>query len=171
MQESRPARPVMLLLAIAFLVEAWVWDSFVALGRWLVALIPWDALKARIKAVIAVVPAPLALVIFVVPLAVVEPLKVVSVWLMATGHFALGVVGFILLQFLGVGLVAVVFDLTREKLLEMAWFAWTFAKVTAFHAFADQIIAPYKEAALRELRTLRQCARDYRARLAAVKDG
>ena len=42
---------MLLLLAAAFLVESWVWDGFIALARRLVALIPWDAVKARIGAI------------------------------------------------------------------------------------------------------------------------
>ena len=149
---------MLVLLAAAFLVESWVWDGFIALARRLVALIPWDAVKARIGAIIDYLPTPIVLILFVVPLIILEPLKLVAVWLMATGHFFLGVASYILLQFLCVGLIGVVFDLTREKLLKIGWFAWTYEKVIAFHSFADRIIAPYKRAALDELHALRRWA-------------
>jgi hypothetical protein len=165
MQKTRLPRPAMLVLAALFLVEAWVWDAFVWLARRLVSFIPWSAFKARVAAFIEVLPAPLVLVIYVVPLIVVEPLKVITLWIAATGHVVLGLVGFVLVQFAGVGLLAVVFDLTREKLLSMPWFAAIYEKVMVFHHFAHELIAPYRAAVKRELQAMRAWARAYRRRL------
>lgn len=167
MEKRSPPRILLLLLAMVFLLDAWVWQVCVALARRIVALIPWDRLKARIAAFVAVMPAPVALIIFLIPLAIVEPFKIISIWLAATGHPIFGVLGWIAMQFAGVGLVAVAFDLTREKLLSMPWFAWVYEKFLAFHAYADALVAPYKAAALREMRALRELARGYWARLNA----
>jgi hypothetical protein len=163
---SRP-RPLLLLLAIVFLVEAWVWQGCVAVGRQIIALIPWTRVKARIAAAIAKMPAPVALIIFLIPLAIVEPFKIVALWLIAVGHPFLGALGWIAMQFAGVGLVAVAFDLTRDKLLSMPWFVWVYERFLAFHAYAHGLVEPYKAAALRELRALRDWARGYWARLLA----
>jgi len=54
-------------------------------------------------------------------------------------------------------------DLTRDKLMEIPAFVWCYDKVMVFHHFADRLLAPYKEAAMRELRAWRQWLRDYRA--------
>jgi hypothetical protein len=167
MEKRRAPRPLMLLLAALFLIEAWVWQGCVALGRQIIALIPWTRLKARIAAFIATMPAPVALVIFLIPLAIVEPFKIISIWLVAVGHPILGVLGWIAMQFAGVGLVAVAFDLTREKLLSMPWFVWVYEKFLAFHAYAHALVEPYKAAVLQEMRALRDRARGYWARLNA----
>ncbi|WP_158817262.1 hypothetical protein [Methylocapsa sp. S129] len=167
MEKRPPPRPLMLLLAIGFLVEAWVWQGCVALGRQIIALIPWTRLKARIAAFIALMPAPVALIIFLIPLAIVEPFKVVAIWLIAVGHPILGALGWIVMQFAGVGLVAVAFDLTRDKLLSMPWFVWVYEKFLAFHDYAHALVEPYKAAVLREMRALRDWARGYWARLNA----
>ena len=167
MEKRRLFRPLMLVLAIVFLVEAWVWQGCVALGRQIIALIPWTRLKARIAAFIAVMPAPVALIIFLIPLAIVEPFKIIAIWLIAVGHPILGALGWVAMQFAGVGLVAVAFDLTREKLLSMPWFVWVYEKFLAFHAYAHALVEPYKAAVLREMRGLRDWARDYWARLNA----
>jgi hypothetical protein len=165
--KSLVLRPLMLLLAVAFLIEAWVWQGCVALGRQIVAIIPWAKLKARIAAFIAVMPAPVALVIFLIPLVIVEPFKIISIWLVAVGHPIFGVLGWIAMQFAGVGLVAVAFDLTREKLLSMPWFVWVYEKFLAFNAYAHALVEPYKEVALREMGALRDRARAYWLRLTA----
>lgn len=165
MPSPRRPRPAMLVLAALFLVEAWVWDAFVALTRRLVSFIPWAAFKARVARLMEALPAPVALVVFLLPLILVEPLKVITLWVAATGHVIVGLVGYVIVQFAGVGLVAVVFDLTRDKLLTMAWFAWCYEKVLIFHHFADELVAPYKAAAKRELEAFRGWARAYRAKL------
>ncbi len=166
---ENPKRPKagLLLLATLFLIEAWVWDAFVSVARWLVALIPWAAFKARVAAWIDRLPIFVVLAIYIIPLCVIEPLKTVSVYVMATGHFAVGVIAFVVLQFLTIGVVGVIFDLTRARLLTLRWFAWAYDKVLMFHNFANQLVGPYKAAARREWRALRQWLRDYRARLAA----
>ncbi|HEV3045259.1 MAG TPA: hypothetical protein VGY52_15460 [Roseiarcus sp.] len=168
MEKSQRPRLAMVLLAALFLLEAWVWDAFVAVGRRLVALIPWAAFKARVAAWLERTPIFIVLAIYIIPLLIIEPLKTVSVYVMATGHFAFGVVAFIVLQFLTVGVVGVIFDLTRARLLTVPWFAWVYEKVMIFHHFADRLLAPYKEAAKREWGAFRQRVRDYRARLAAA---
>jgi hypothetical protein len=167
MNKRASSRPLLLLLAAAFLFESWFWQGCIALGRRVVALIPWAALKARIAAVVAILPAPLVLVIFLIPVAIIEPMQTVCVYLIARGHVASGILGFVALKFFGLGLIAVMFDLTREKLLSMAWFAWVYAKFVAFHTFAHDLIAPYKAAVVTEMRGLREWARAYWLRLRA----
>jgi hypothetical protein len=166
MEERAKRRPLLLLLAAFFLFESWVWQGCVALGRRLVALIPWETLKRRVSALVAKLPAPVVLIIFLIPVAIIEPLQTVCVYLIARGHLFLGIVGFVTLKFLGLGLIAVLFDLTRDKLLSMPWFAWVYAKFVAFHAFAHALVAPYKAVVVREMRALREWARANWARLA-----
>jgi hypothetical protein len=170
MDKRAPRRPFMLLLAAVFLFESWFWQGCIALGRRIVALVPWDALKARISALVAKLPAPVVLVVFLIPVAIIEPMQTVCVYLTARGHLFLGIIGFITLKFLGLGLIAVMFDLTRDKLLSMPWFAWVYAKFTAFHAFAHDLVEPYKAAVRREMQSLKTWARDNWARLRARED-
>jgi hypothetical protein len=168
MNKRASSRPLLLLLlAAAFLFESWFWQCCIALGRRIVALIPWAALKARVAAVVAKLPAPVVLVIFLIPVAIIEPMQTVCVYLIARGYVLSGILGFVALKFFGLGLIAVMFDLTREKLLSMAWFAWVYAKFVAFHAFAHDLIAPYKTAIVKEMLGLREWARAYWLRLRA----
>src|SRR5260370_40412424 len=124
-------RPLLLLLAAAFLIEAWVWQGCVALGRQIIALIPWARLKARIAAFIAIMPAPVALVIFLIPLVIVEPFKIISLWLVAVCHPILGILGWIAMRFAAVGLAAVAFDLTRDKRWPLPGFFWVYTRFPA----------------------------------------
>ncbi len=57
-EERKRPRPAMVAVAALFLAVAWVWDAFIAAGRWLLGLVPWLALRARIVA--AIHPRPIA---------------------------------------------------------------------------------------------------------------
>jgi hypothetical protein len=170
MEERKRPNLAMVALAALFLALSWVWDALIAAGRWVLGLVPWLALRARIIGWINRLPIFIVVLIYGVPFLVVEPLKGVLLWLMATGHFVLGLVGLIVLQTFGLSFLALVFDLTRERLLTLRWFAWAYDKALLFHHFADQLIAPYKEAVKREWRAFRQWVRDRRANMAAAPD-
>jgi hypothetical protein len=132
--------------AIVFLIEAWLWDKSIAVGRWAAGLIPWDSFKARIARLVACLPPYGALPLFLLPVVVVEPLKVVAVREIAHGHWLSGVLAFVALKFVGVGLVAFVFDLTRAKLMSIGWFARFYAWVVKWRDIAHAFIDPYKTA-------------------------
>jgi hypothetical protein len=168
MEERKRPNPAMVALAVLFLGLAWIWDAFITAGRWVLGLIPWLALRARIIGWIDRLPIFIVVLIYGVPFAIVEPLKGVLLWVMATGHFVSGLISLIILETFGVAFLALVFDLTRERLLTLRWFAWTYDKALRFHHFADQLVAPYKEAVKREWRAFRQWARERRGKLAAA---
>ena len=165
MNRRAPSRPLLLLLAAVFLFESWFWQGCIGLGRRIVALVPWAALKARIAAAVVRWPGWLVLVIFLIPVAIIEPMQTVCVVLAARGYVVAGILGFIALKFFGLGLIAVMFDLMRERLLAMPWFAWVYGKFVVFHTFAHGLVAPYKAAAVKETRALREAARAYWLRL------
>ena len=164
-------RTFMLMLALAFLFETWIWDSLVAAARGLIALVPWTELKARIALLINKLPAPAALLLFGVPFVLVEVGSLGCVFLIAIGHVFSGVILYVALKIVGLGLVAVIFDLTRDKLLSMRWFAMVYDKFVAFHDFAQQLVTPYKIVAAGYVAGLRLRALAYRERLRIRRGG
>jgi hypothetical protein len=116
-------RPLWVLLALLFLLEAWLWDHLQPQVAWLVNLVPWGRLKDRLKRLIEALPPWAALFVFVVPLVVLLPLKFLEVFFLAKRQWLAAVLVLILAKLLGLGVTAFVFDATREKLLQMAWFA------------------------------------------------
>jgi hypothetical protein len=170
MEERKRPNPAMVALAALFLALAWIWDAFIAAGRWVLGLVPWLALRARIIGWIDRLPIFVVVLIYGVPFAIVEPLKGVFIWMMATGHFVSGLASLIILETFGVAFLALIFDLTRERLLTLRWFAWLYGKALLFHHFADQLIAPYKEAVKREWRAFRQWVRERRGKPAPASD-
>ena len=135
-----------------------MWDGLVAIGRALASLIPWARFKQAFAALIDRLPAPLVLLIFLVPLLIVEPLLTVATVAIAMGYVVSGVIAWIVLKLLAISLIPAIFDLTKHRLMTMPWFVRAYEKVMAFHHYADQIVAPYKNAAAALLRQWRMRA-------------
>jgi hypothetical protein len=161
----RPPRWAIFLFALALLFETWIWNGLNAALRAFVAFIPWTKLKARIVDVIDLLPAPAALLLFVIPLVFVEAMSFFSVVLFATGHFIMGAAAYVGIKILGLGLVAAIFDLTRDKLMTMKGFVYAYEKVMAFHDYAHRLVEPYKQAARAYLAGLRDRATAYLTRV------
>ncbi len=61
-------------------------------------------------------------------------------------HLLLGGLGFVAIKIVGFGAIAFLFDLTRDKLLTIRWFAWSYGRVLWLRGVAAAFVAPYKEA-------------------------
>ncbi len=158
MKHHKARRAALLALAMAFLAAAWVWDGLIAIERLIVPPIPWTRLKHAFAVIVDRLPAPLVLVIFLVPLLIVEPLLTLCVVAMAMGYVVSGAIAWVLLKVLALAFIPAIFDLTQHKLMTMPWFVWGYDKVMAWHHYADRIVAPYKQAAAALLRQWRRRA-------------
>jgi hypothetical protein len=162
--KTRTLRPALIMLALAFLFEVWVWDHLVAAIRWILDQIPWAEFRRRGRAQFNRWPAIVSVLTFGVPFLIVEGGCTVSVILVALGHILLGTLLYISLKILLLTMVALIFDLTKERLMTLAWFVFIHEKLIAFHHYAGEIVAPYREVALRVLRAFRGRARAWRRR-------
>jgi hypothetical protein len=147
MRHHRVKRTALLALAALFLAVAWIWDGFIAVERWVVALIPWTRFKQAFATLVDRLPLVVVLMIFLVPLAIVEPALALATVAIAMGYVVTGAIAWIFLKLLSIGLIAGIFDMTKHRLLTIRWFAWTYGKVIVFHHYADRLVAPYKHAA------------------------
>jgi len=116
-------RPFWTVLALFFLLEAWLWDHLKPLVAWFVGLLPWERLKEALRQTIERLPPYAALAVFIVPFIVLLPLKFLEVYLLASRQWIAAGFVLVLAKLLGLGVTAFVFDATREKLLQMPWFA------------------------------------------------
>ncbi|MGP9814171.1 hypothetical protein ACTZWT_21890 [Rhodopseudomonas sp. NSM] len=152
--KRRLLQPLWFILAVLFLIEAWLWEHLEPWVERLVALIPLRELKAWTAERIAHLSPPLALVVFAVPLIPLYPFKLFALWLMATQHFVAGLLAFVLAQFVGLGLIAFIFDVTKPKLMQMAWFVRAYQFVLTVKAKAREIVAPVMAAIRARFRAL-----------------
>ena len=137
------------MLALAFLFETWIWDRVVGAVRRVVALIRWAAFKAALIRAIDRAPVWVALLLFGVPFLVSELGSFVCVAIVAIGQVKAGAIGYVLSKVVGLTVLALIFDLTRAKLMTMRWFVFLYEWAMVFHRFAEALIAPYRAAAPR----------------------
>jgi hypothetical protein len=140
----RLLRPFLILLALIFLFEAWLWQHLAPLVAWIVARIPLRAFKAAVAASIERLPPAATLVVFLVPVLLLLPLKFLGLWMLAHGLW-LGAIGVLALaKVVSLGVTAFIFDLTRPKLLQLDWFRWLYQRVMVWLDWAHGLIDPIK---------------------------
>ncbi|PKU23341.1 hypothetical protein CWS72_17060 [Telmatospirillum siberiense] len=131
--------PLVAVAVVVFLVEeiAWAWlaRATAALGRW--------APIARVETAIRRLPPYLAILLFVIPWAVILPVKLIALWLLATGHALAGIALFAAGELFGVGFLARIYVLCRPSLSKLIWFVrlegWVRAVSTWAHAQLDRV--------------------------------
>jgi hypothetical protein len=137
-------RAFWVILALIFLFEAWLWSKLTPIVAFIVWLIPLQGIKARIAAAIERLPPNATLVVFAVPVAVLFPIKIAALWLFHRGDWLAGLAALVFAKLAGLGVTAFVFEVTRPKLLQIAWFARLYAVVMRGLAWAHAMVDPIK---------------------------
>jgi hypothetical protein len=140
----RLLQPVWVLLAIIFLIEAWLWDHLEPIVARVVELIPLRAFKQWLAERVDTLSPAMTLIVFIVPVIPLFPLKLVGLWLLTHEYWFSAILTIVFAKFLGVGVAAFVFDVTRPKLLEMQWFETLYEFVLALRAKATALVDPIK---------------------------
>jgi hypothetical protein len=127
-------------ITVAKPVSAWIANHLVLrkLGAWIRSLSPYPSL-----------------VLFSVPVIILEPIKPVAAYLAATGQFLGSAVTLITGELLKLVLLERLFSLTRDKLMKIPAFAWCYAKIRAAKAWLEATEA------WRTIQSLKRSARDY----------
>lgn len=142
----RLLRPLWVALALIFLIEAWLWDRLEPIVAWVVDRIPLRAIKEWFADKIDHLSPGATLIVFIVPALPLFPLKVIGLWLLAHKYFVSAILVIVFAKLLGLGITAFVFDVTREKLLQMRWFNRLYEIVLAARAWSKAQIDPIKAA-------------------------
>jgi hypothetical protein len=129
----RLLQPLWILLAIIFLIEAWLWDHLEPVVARVVSAIPLRAFKHWLAERVDTLSPAMTLIVFIVP---VIPLTH-QYWFSA-------VFTILFAKLLGVGVTAFVFDVTRHKLLQMGWFEWLYQFILMLRAKAAELVDPIK---------------------------
>jgi hypothetical protein len=140
----RILQPIWVLLAIIFLIEAWLWDHLEPIVASVVKLIPMRAIKQWLAERVDALSPAMTLIVFIVPVIPLFPLKLVGFWLLAHEYWLSAILTIIFAKFLGVGVAAFVFDVTRDKLLEMDWFEALYDFIIEVRAKATAMVDPLK---------------------------
>jgi len=148
----RLLQPIWILLAIIFLIEAWLWDHLEPVVARVVAALPLRAFKQWLAERVDSLSPAMTLIVFIVPIIPLFPLKLVGLWLLTHEYWMSAIGTIIFAKFLGVGVTAFIFDVTRPKLLEMAWFEKLYEFVIALRAKAMALVDPIKQRIMSMLR-------------------
>ncbi|MDE5445024.1 hypothetical protein GWG65_26975 [Bradyrhizobium sp. CSA207] len=146
----RLLQPVWVLLAIIFLIEAWLWDHLEPIVARVVAAIPLARFKQWLTERVDTLSPAMTLIVFAVPIIPLFPLKLVGLWLLTHEYWTSAIFTIVFAKMLGVGVTAFVFDVTRDKLMEMAWFERLYVLVLKLRARATELVDPVKQR-IREL--------------------
>jgi hypothetical protein len=148
----RLLQPFWVLLAVIFLIEAWLWDHLEPIVAWAVSKIPLQAFKHWLAERVDTLSPAMTLIVFVVPLVPLFPLKLIGLWLLTHEYWLSAIATILFAKLLGVGVTAFVFDVTRPKLLEMGWFERLYEFVIGLRAKATALVDPIKRRILEVLR-------------------
>src|SRR5918998_1652300 len=106
-------------------------DAFRAVVLPAVRALAGLALIRRVEARIAGLPPRAILLLFIVPLAVIEPFKIYALYLIGQGRFVAAAMTFVAAKVVGLGLAERLFAIGRDKLLSIRWFAWCHGRMLA----------------------------------------
>src|ERR1700687_1634072 len=137
-------RRLWIVLALLYLLEAWLWGHLEPLVARAVNIIPWDKFKIKLAQLIEDRPPWATLFVFVIPFILILPLKFLGVYFLATSNWfgAFGII--VLVKLLGLGMTAFLFDVTRDKLLQMAWFRRLYDWLIWLRDWAHDITEPVR---------------------------
>ena len=141
----RLLQPFWVLLAVIFLIEAWLWDHLEPIVERVVAWIPLRAFKQWLSDRVDALSPAMTLIVFAVPVIPLFPLKLVGLWLLANEYWLSAAVVIVAGKFLGLGVTAFIFDVTRAKLLQMDWFRKGYEFIMAMRAKAAALVQPIKQ--------------------------
>ena len=96
----RLLQPLWVLLAVIFLIEAWLWDHLEPIVARVVALIPLRAFKQWLAERVDTLSPAMTLVVFVVPVIPLFPLKLVGFWLLTHEYWFSAITTIIFAKFL-----------------------------------------------------------------------
>jgi hypothetical protein len=130
------------VLALLFLIEAWLWDVIQPWIARLVRLLPYEALKAFLRRAVTRLPPFLVVFLFILPDALSYPVQFAALWIIANGAVTSGTILFILAKAFGLGATLLLFEVCHDKLNELAWFRWISAQVARARNWANQQVEP-----------------------------
>ena len=110
--------PMVILAAAIMFFEEWLWEHLTAVMAWVARARIFRWLEARL----AVLPPYAAMAVFIVPGAMLLPVKIAALFLMTRGHAGAGLLIILAAKIIGTAIVARIFTVCRPALLTVRWF-------------------------------------------------
>jgi hypothetical protein len=107
------------LLAALILFEEWGWEPLQRALAWVARLPGLRWVEGRIRQL----PPYGALAIFLLPTLLLLPVKLLALWLVGQGKVLAGTLVIVAAKLAGTAIVARLFGLTKDTLMQLGWFA------------------------------------------------
>ena len=149
---NRFVKSVTYVLAVVyFLVDAVFMTVAKPISNWVARHFSFRKLRTWIR---SLRPYP-SLALFSVPVIILEPVKPIAAYLAATGQIVTSALTLIIGELVKLVLVERLFSLTRDKLMKIPAFAWSYVKFRTAKAWLEATEA------WRTMRSLNQAIRNY----------
>ncbi len=142
---KRLMRPFWVALAVVFLFEAWLWDVLEPIAARIVNVVPWGRIRPVFIRMVESLSPQMTLVVFATPFIVLLPVKVLEFWLLAHHQWISAIIVLVSAKLVGLGLTAFIFEVTRDKLLQMAWFRRLYDFVMWARGWAHEKVEPIRQ--------------------------
>jgi hypothetical protein len=116
------------VLALLILFEEWGWEPLQRALTWVSRLPGLRWVEARIRQL----PPYGALAIFLLPTLLLLPVKLLALWLIGQGKVLAGTLVIVTAKLAGTAIVARLFGLTKDTLMQMGWFARLYTRWTVW---------------------------------------
>jgi hypothetical protein len=127
--------PLRLIIAILVIISEIARPVYRPLVSWFASL----TIVKHFSEFIGALPRGVILVLFVVPLAIAEPLKIYALVVIARGHVISGLIIIALAYLMSFLLVERLFHAGRDKLLTYAWLRWIMDRVQIVRIWVAEI--------------------------------
>ena len=112
------------LLALIILFEEWGWEPLQRMLVWIGRMPGLRWLEKTIRRL----PPYAALALFLLPTLLLLPVKLLALWLIGQGRVLLGTLVIVAAKVVGTAIVARLFTLTQPSLMQLTWFARSYAR-------------------------------------------
>ena len=112
------------LLALVLIFEEWGWAPLSRFMERLAHLPLW----AHVERWITRLPPHAALFLFVVPMVLLLPIKLLALYWISRGHALIGLTIILVAKLVGTAVVARLFALSQPALMQLDWFAWLYIR-------------------------------------------
>ncbi|MBB6488613.1 hypothetical protein [Rhizobium lusitanum] len=127
--------PLRLVIAVLVIISEIARPVYRPLVNWFASL----SIVKHFGEFVGSLPRGIILVLFVVPLAIAEPLKIYALIIIARGHVISGLIIIALAYLMSFLLVERLFHAGREKLLTYAWLRWIMDRVEIVRSWVGEL--------------------------------
>lgn len=139
----RLLKPLWILLALLFLLEAWLWDRLEPIVQRIVDVTPWRAFKARVAAAVDHLSPRASLAVLAIPAVLYSGVELLALIPLAEGRWVFALAILTVAKIIGAAITAFVFDVTKPKIMEIEKFRQFYATVMGWRDWAHRLADPY----------------------------